>query len=194
MIRALAAATVAALLTATPARADGEAEQAARAVAEALVHDTHGAMTAPDLAGPARFAALRRAISRAFAFDIWERFLVGDHDLTDDQRETFRALLPGFLANLYAESFGSDLGAEPEITGARTVRRDVLVEARIPRDDAAPLPVDYRIRNFAERGPLVIDVMVGGVSFLVLKREEFRALIERDGVDALLAYMRERAG
>lgn len=194
MRHAVAVVTLAVFLAVPVARADGEAEQAARAVAETLVRDAHGAMTDPDLAEPARFAALEQAISRAFAFDVWERFLVGDHDLTDDQRQTFRDLLPGFLANLYAESFGSGLEAEPQITGARTVRRDVLVEARIPRADAPPLPVNYRIRDFAERGPLVIDVMVGGVSFLVLKRDEFRAMVERDGIDALLAFMRERAG
>ena len=55
------------------------------------------------------------------------------------------------------------------------------------------LPVEYRVREFADRGPLVIDIMVGGISFLVLKRDEFKALIDSRGTDGLLAFMRENA-
>lgn len=183
----LLSAVLSAVLAAAPAEAEEDARQAARAIVESLVQETHAAMVASDR------EALKAAVSDAFAFDVWERFLVGDRDLTEAERESFRALLPGFLANLYAEHFGKGLEAEPEVTGARRVRRDVLVEARIPRADAEPLPVAYRVRAFEERGPLVIDVMVGGISFLMLKRDEFHAMIERGGAESLLAFMRERA-
>ena len=73
------------------------------------------------------------------------------------------------------------------------MRGDVLVSARIPRDEERNLPVKWRIRAFEERGHRVIDVMVGGVSFLVLKREEFGAILETGGADALLAHMRENS-
>ena len=68
-----------------------------------------------------------------------------------------------------------------------------MVAAAIPRANGKSLPVEYRVREFAGRGALVIDVMVGGISFLVLKRDEFKALIKARGIDGLLAYMRENA-
>ncbi len=191
--RLLAASLLAVLMAVAPTRAGGAAEQAARAVTETLVHDAHGAMAAADLDGPARFARLTGVVARAFAFDIWERFLVGDRGLTPAQLDEFRGLLPGFLARLYADRFGKGLDASPEISGTRAVRRDVMVAAVIPRAGNKSLPVEYRIREFGERGPLVIDVMVGGISFLVLKREEFKALIDSRGVEGLLAFMRENA-
>ncbi len=190
----LAAALSMALLAVTPARADATGEQAARALVETLVADAHAAMSAGAADESARVNALEQAISEAFAFDVWERFLLGQHQLAPEKRERFRKLLPGFLAHLYAEEFGQGLAAEPEIVGARSVRDDVLVEARIPRAEGEPLPVEYRVRHFEERGPRVIDLMVGGISFLMLKRGEFGALIESDGIDALLAFMAERAG
>ena len=191
--RFIAASLLAIPMAATPARAGEAAEQAARAVTETLVHDAHGAMAAADLDETTRFARLIGVVARAFAFDIWERFLVGDRGLTPAQLDEFRGLLPGFLARLYADRFGKGLEAAPEISGTRSVRRDVMVAAAIPRANGKSLPVEYRVRAFADRGPLVIDIMVGGISFLVLKRDEFKALIDTRGVDGLLAYMRENA-
>jgi len=189
----IAAGLLAILMAPAPARASESAEQAARAVTEALVRDAHGAMAVAGLDRPARVARLTGVVSDAFAVDIWERFLVGDRGLTPAQLDEFHSLLPGFLARFYANRFGAGLGTAPEISGTRSVRRDVMVAFVIPRANGTSLPVEYRVRAFAGRGPLVIDIMVGGISFLVLKRDEFRALIDDRGVDGLLAYMRENA-
>jgi ABC-type transporter MlaC component len=150
-------------------------------------------MSAAGLDDSARFAQLKQTISAAFAFDIWERFMVGDRDLTQAQLDEFRGLLPGFLARLYADQFGKGLEAAPQISGSRSVRSDVMVAAAIPRAGGKSLPVEYRVRDFGDRGPLVIDIMVGGISFLVLKRDEFKAMIQARGIDGLLAFMHENA-
>jgi ABC-type transporter MlaC component len=192
-IRLIAASLFAALISAAPAAAGEAEEQAALAVTRTLVSEAHAAMTASGLDASARFARLKQVISDSFAFDIWERFLVGDRDLTPAQLNEFRGLLPGFLARLYANQFGKGLEAAPAISGARAVREDIMVAAEIPRATGKALPVDYRVREFGERGPLVIDVMVAGISFLVLKRDEFKGLIDSRGIDGLLDFMHENA-
>jgi len=178
-----------------PAYPSTDAEAAARELAARLVEDAHREMTRTDTGKAERFAALTGVISDDFDFDIWERFLLGDiaDAFTDEQRKEFRALLPGFLARLYFDQFGKGLEAKPVIAEARTVRRDVLVKAAIPRANGRKLPVDWRIRNNPEKGPLVIDVMVGGTSFLILKREEFRAVFKKSGAAGLLDHVRSRA-
>jgi ABC-type transporter MlaC component len=189
----LIAGLLAALVAAGPAVAGEVEEQAALVVVQTLVGDAHTAMTSSELDQTARDARLKQVVAVAFAFDIWERFLVGDRNLTPAQLEDFRGLLPGFLAQLYATQFGKGLEGAPTISGTRAVRNDVMVAAAIPRASGKPLPVEYRVRNFGERGSLVIDVMVGGISFLVLKRDEFKGLIDGRGVDGLLEFMREGA-
>lgn len=191
-MRLISALIVAALL-AGPAAADPGSD--ARAVATRLVDDTYAAMTAPGLDAPARMAQLRTAISAAFAFDIWEKFLIGEQSakFTPEQLAEFRDLLPGFIANLYATQFGKGLEAKPVIEDTRPARSDTLVRAGIPRANGKILPVDWRVRDFGARGPLVIDVMVGGTSFLILKRDEFGALLTSGGPTALLDYMRTQA-
>jgi len=194
--RPILAGLLAVAIAVLPARAAEAAEEAAAlARAERLVNGAHAAMTAEDLSEEARHDRLRGVIAEAFAFDIWERFLVGERRdaFTEAQLAEFRGLLPGFLADLYTKQFGRGLEAKPEIKGARPARRDILVSADIPRANGKNLPVKWRVREFEERGHLVIDVMVGGVSFLVLKREEFGAIMERSGPVGLLAYMRENA-
>ncbi len=164
---------------------------AAETTAEALVDGAHGALADANLSEAERNARLRAAVSEAFAFDVWERFLLGDRAeaLSDAERTAFRDALPGFLAHLYKTQFGKGLEAKPEIGGVREARRDLLVSASIPRANGRALPVDWRIRDFGARGHLVIDVMVGGVSFLVLKREEFAEILKERGPDGLLSFM-----
>lgn len=175
----------------TPATADAEKETAARAAAETLVADTYGAMSTGGGGDAERLESVRAALDGAFAFDVWERFLLGDAAASFDesQLETFRAALPRYLARLYSNNFGKGLSKRPSVGEARTVRKDVVVSASIPRDKGGPLPVEYRFRELAGRGPQVIDVMVGGASFLLLKRDEFGAVLKKDGPDGLLTYM-----
>lgn len=174
--------------------ASGAEEDASLEVAGTLVEEAHGALTFEGTEDE-RNEMLRTALENAFAFDIWEKFLLSrkGEEFTEEQLEEFRMLLPGFLADLYSNQFGNGLEAKPEIKGARKARKDVLVSANIPRANGKNLPVDWRVREFEERGHLVIDVMVGGTSFLLLKRDEFNGLLESEGPEALLAFMRENA-
>ncbi|MEO1721896.1 MAG: ABC transporter substrate-binding protein [Pseudomonadota bacterium] len=178
-------------LAALPARAADP--DAARATAERLVDGAHAALTGDE--GDAAITELKSTIDEAFAFDVWERFLLGSNaeKLSEEEREEFRTLLPGFLAQLYRDQFGKGLAGKPEIKDVSNVRRDLLVRAAIPRANGKNLPVDWRIRDFGDRGHLVIDVMVGGASFLILKRDEFTALLESGGPAALLGHMRENS-
>ncbi|MBY8975702.1 ABC transporter substrate-binding protein [Rhodobacteraceae bacterium NNCM2] len=186
-----------ALLAALPLQfAHAAEEEAATEVATTLVNQAHEALTTPGSEAE-RNEMLRAALEQAFEFDIWERFLIDEkkkEQFSEVQMDEFRALLPGFLANLYANQFGKGLEAKPVIKGARTARKDVLVSADIPRANGKNLPVDWRVRDFgADGGYRVIDVMVGGTSFLRLKRDEFNALLDAQGPEALLEYMRQNA-
>ena len=49
--------------------------------------------------------------------------------------------------------------------------------------------IDWRLR-WVDGEPRLLDVLVERVSPLVTKRQEFSSLAKRDGVDALLDYMK----
>ena len=172
-----------------PARAE-DAGQRAIHVVERLLSQAHGAMTSGQ-----NGQALRGAIDGAFAFDLWERYLLQKqaNDFTPEQIAEFRRLLPAFLANLYRDQFALGLSSPPTVGDARKVRKDQMVSSTFYRANGGVLPVDWRVRDFPSPGPRVIDMMVAGTSFLNLRREEFAAVLQQGGPEALLDYVRSRA-
>ena len=54
-----------------------------------------------------------------------------------------------------------------------------------------PLRVDWRLREGAGE-PVIIDLIVEGISLLVTQRSEFAAVLERGGIDGLLSELRVR--
>lgn len=174
---------------ALPAVAD-QSEERARSITMQLLGDAHQALN-----GGSGASALRSAIMAAFNFDVWENFLLQKHEdaFSDQQMTEFRTLLPGYMAHLYRDQFNRGLSVPPDVNGTRKVRRDTLVTSTFPRPNGGELPVDWRVREFPDRGAQVIDVMVAGTSFLTLKREEFESLIKRGGPEVLLDFMRQNA-
>jgi len=184
----LALVVIAALaIAAGPAQAQDKVERA-RSTTEQLLSQANQALSANDN------AALRSAIQSAFDFGIWERFLTEPRAdrFSPEQRARFRELLPGYLAYLYHEQFDRGLATPPSVGEVTPARNDVLVGATFQRPGGRTLPVQWRLRETSE-GPQVIDVMVGGTSFLLLKREEFTSMIDRGGVDSLLSFMQQHS-
>ena len=68
---------------------------------------------------------------------------------------------------------------------------DILVQSRVLPPGNQPPRVDWRLRDRPE-GPVVIDLIIEGISLLVTQRSEFAAVLERAGVDGLLAELNAR--
>lgn len=72
-------------------------------------------------------------------------------------------------------------------------RGDVLVRSTVQPESGDSLSVDWRLRA-GDSGPVVIDVIIEGVSLLVSQRSEFASVIERSSLEGLLAELEARAG
>lgn len=185
--RRLFLASCAAALVPLPALANDAAR--AKSVVEGLLSEARAAFSQSN-PGP----TLTAAVARAFDFEIWERFLLQKRATEFDaaQRAAFRDLLPGFLAFLYRDRFDQGMTGDPTVGATSEVRRDILVASTFQRPNGSGLPVDWRLRN-VDGEMRVIDIMVAGTSFLLLKRDEFQAIIDQGGAEGLLTHMRERA-
>jgi phospholipid transport system substrate-binding protein len=103
-------------------------------------------------------------------------------------------MLQTFVQRLrqYAGADLSQPGARFQIIASRPVgERDVLVQSRVAPPTSQPLRVDWRLRERPGE-PVIIDLIVEGISLLVTQRSEFAAVLERSGVDGLLAELRAR--
>lgn len=172
--------------------------EAATGFAARVVEETYSIMRGPDrpAAESERVARFHDLMTGTMAMDVLARFVLGSAaaDLSQADQGRFAALFPGYITQVFAEQFRTIADSPPQILGARTVRGDIFVSSRFEREDGTTLPVDWRIRPFEDTGLRIIDLQVRGVSFMLIKREEFSSAIPQQGLDAVLALMRRLAG
>jgi len=78
------------------------------------------------------------------------------------------------------------------VTAAREERNgDVTVRSHIESGRSEPIRIDYRLRAGGGRWA-VIDVVIEGVSMVQNFRAQTQEIIARDGIDALIAKLREK--
>lgn len=105
-----------------------------------------------------------------------------------------RYMLQTFVQRLrqYVGSDVSNTGERFQIIASRRVgERDTLVQSRVAPPSSQPLRVDWRLRE-GQGEPVIIDLIVEGISLLVTQRSEFAAVLERGGIDGLLTELRAR--
>ena len=141
------------------------------------------------------------AIESQTDLSLLARMTMGRHwrQATPDQQRTFVDLFRNYLLNSFSSRLrryaGTDLSAARKsftILSTQSVgKRDVIVRSRVTPPSGPPLDVDWRLRHRDGR-PVIIDLVVEGVSLLITQRSEFGAVLERVGIDGLIRELRER--
>ena len=131
------------------------------------------------------------------------RLVLGRHwqRLTEIQQARYEQLFGDVvLRNLarrldqYASGTEGPLAQHFRITGSLPAGKDdILVRSKVAPPKGDMLSVDWRLRMQGDQ-PVIIDLIIEGVSLLVSQRSEFAAVIERSDMDGLLAELRARAG
>ncbi|HEX2479606.1 MAG TPA: ABC transporter substrate-binding protein [Geminicoccaceae bacterium] len=105
-----------------------------------------------------------------------------------------RYMVQTFVQRLrqYAGNEAGQPGPAFQVIASRPVgNSDILVQSRVLPSGGQPLRVDWRLRERPD-GPVVIDLIIEGISLLVTQRSEFAAVLERTGVDGLLTELNAR--
>jgi phospholipid transport system substrate-binding protein len=175
-------------------RAEPSAD-AARTLIETVGEDVLTILRDDSLGDEQKFDRLVALLSGPIDLDLVARLILGRHWRTasETQRAEYLELFRAFALHTLASRLDVYGGQDFEITGAKVVgRQDALVSTRI-LSEGPPLAVDWRVRELDDRRLVAIDVIVAGVSLIVTQRSEFGAVIERQGLDGLLAELRRRA-
>lgn len=175
-------------------RAEPSADRA-RALIETVGHDVLDILRDASLSDEQKFERLVQLLDGPIDLNLVARLILGRHWRTasEAQRAEYLELFRAFALHTLASRLDVYGGQEFEITGAQVVgRQDALVSTKI-LSDGPPLAVDWRVRELDDDIIVAIDVIVEGVSLIVTQRSEFGAVIERQGMDGLLAELRRRA-
>lgn len=191
-----------ALIAAPPAVAAAQNQNqgpdlpAAQAFVEGVVADGIALLSDAGADEAGRQRRFRALLDKNFAMKTIGRFALGRYwrQATPEQRAEYLSLFNDMVVEHYAKQFGGYAGQTMEITGARAQgERDAVVSSVIPREQGAPVDVDWRVRlNVRGGGYRIVDVVVEGVSMAMTHRSDFDAVIQRGGgsVEALLDALR----
>ena len=112
------------------------------------------------------------------------RFVLGRYWSTasDDDRNTFNGLFEEWVVRTYSQRFKDYGGENIKVLGSRAESDTsfVVQSQLIHPDGSPPASVDWHI-NKGPDGFKVVDVEVEGVSMALTEREEFSAVIQRNG-------------
>lgn len=190
--RALLAALVAgALLGPQAARADlGGAEQFIQDLGDRTL-----AVLEQPVAPQRKLDELKLLLDQSTDLELVARLVLGRYwrQATPQQQAEYVQLFKQLVMQTMAERFSWYTGETFEITGAKPVdERDTMVATRILRPvGKAPIQVDWRVRE-TDGAFLLIDILAEGVSMVVTQRAEAAEVIGQNGIDGLLAQMRDR--
>ena len=142
-----------------------------------------------------QLADFQKVLGAGLALDVIGKFMIGEtrKTMTPAQIARYDAAFPPYLTKLYADQFAPIVGRPLEVVDAKALGRDVIVRTRFNRKEGSAINVDWRVRTLNSGERKAVDIIVSGVSIMLVKREEFSAFVARQGVDALLARIEKES-
>jgi phospholipid transport system substrate-binding protein len=190
---ALAQATT---LTSAPLSAADEA--AARALVNNLIAELQAAASGPgDTA--AREARLRTIVAQRLDSDRIARFMLGANRTraTPAELARYQELAPRFIAIEFSRRIDELVAQRVSIESVQARGpNEILVRSVFPRKrDGARVRIDWRLTRAGPQAEWrLLDVFLNGVSRLVIRRDEFNAIVARQGMAGLLAHLENFQG
>jgi phospholipid transport system substrate-binding protein len=172
------------------------------ATVQSLAAQIWQALGRTDLDNGARVDAIAALLVNATDVELLSRLVLGRYwqELDDDQKARYQTLFRDVVMrnfasrlNQYAKDAHGPLEERFTISSSAAAgKQDVLVRSTVRPVSGDSLAVDWRLRG-SDGGPVIIDVIIEGVSLLVSQRAEFAAVIERSDMEGLLAELQARA-
>jgi phospholipid transport system substrate-binding protein len=188
--------------------------RAAAALAAALLASAVPAVAAPDpvafikdlgsraieVLGPKipanlRVSRFRELFKNDFDVPRIGRFVLGRYWRTasPQEQEEFLKLFQEYVVQAYSNRLGEYGGQPFVVTGSRPGSGEIVVTSAILRENGSRVAIDWHLIEDGGQYKIV-DVYVGGVSMAVTERDEFAAVIQRNGgrVGALIDLLRRK--
>jgi len=148
-----------------------------------------------------REGRMQKILNEGFDVQAIARFVLGIYwpRATAPQQEEFTRLYEKLVVRNYAALFRQYSGETLTVGEVRKIddTSAYIVLSQIDQPSGKPpIPVEWRVRQSEPTDPKIVDVKVEGVSMPVTHRNEYAAVIRRQGgrIEDLLAALRTRLG
>lgn len=161
------------------AAASKEAEAFITNLANEALKDLSDKLPEPEL--EKRFKSL---LDKNFDMPRISRFVLGRYwnSASDKEKQDFQGLFEAYVVRAYSIRFSEYSGEIVKVTGSRSESADnTVVSSQILQPGGAPpVHVDWIVRKESDAFRIA-DVSVDGVSMVLTQKQEFAAVIERNG-------------
>ena len=185
---------LAGVLTALPATAQ---EDPARAVIQRFQENLLAVMKeAKSLGVTGRYQRLQPRIEEAFNLPLMIRVATGSfwRKADEEQRSRLVAAFKRLSISTYANRFDGYSGQVFEIVGQRPgPQKTVLVKTKIVSPGDSPARLTYVVKEFKGQWRIVDILLDDDISELAVRRSEYSRLLKKNGVDALIATLNDKA-
>lgn len=184
----------------TPATAPVQTELSAQAkFIQNLGDQAISILADKKLSNDERGAKFRDMLHNTFDLQTIGRFVIGRNwaTATPEQQTEYMKLFESLVVKTYSDRFALYTGEGFKVRSSTPEsEKDTIVNSEITRPDGTKgTEVTWRVRQ--KDGKLgILDVVVEGVSMSVTQRQEYAAVLQRNGGDfnGLLQVMKEKLG
>lgn len=168
---------------------------------DGLANKAINTLTNTEITAEQRRDAFRALFREGFAVNGIARFVAGRYwrRAPEAERQEYLTLFEDVIVNTWADRFSQYSGQKFEVKGATDAtpndsgEKVALVESLFFTSPTSPVRIEWRV---ASKGNLfkIVDVKLEGISMATTQRDEFNAVVSKNGRDlsALIEELRRR--
>ncbi len=140
-----------------------------------------------------RWERIGVVIDEGFDFRSMSQSVLASHwkKADPEERKAFVEFFSHYIAEVYRGRIEAYSGQEIRYARASVTGKRAVVKTEIVSDQGTVIPVDYKLRN-NDGVWFAYDVIIEGVSLVNNYRNTFASVVRNDGMEGLLADIRER--
>jgi phospholipid transport system substrate-binding protein len=143
-----------------------------------------------------RYDRIEKVFGESFDFPFMARVAAGRYwqDMPAKEQERYVAAFEHMSIATYAARFDGYSGQDFQVGEAVDhPRGSVLVRNLLVRPRDEPVAIDYLLRDFDGDWRIVDIYLAGGISEIATKRSEYGSVLKRQGIEALLSSIEQKA-
>ena len=135
----------------------------------------------------------RTLLSQHFAIDaIGERLIRRwSAQITPGQKAEYKAAIPNFIIGTYADNLWDYANATLKVIRSAPVGSGYNVTTQVQKPGAQPIMAVWSVAKIGD-GYKVTNLTVANINLAVTQGQDFDAIIQRKGIDGLIAMMKSR--
>ena len=131
---------------------------------------------------------LQSLLQEKFAMPFIAKIILGkeiNKTISEEKFKKFANIFEVHIVNVYSSQLGTYKGQKFTVKNTEIKKKDAFVYSTIDSPDYPTTNIVWRVRDLG-KGLKVIDMQVEGVSLLRTKRNDFKMVLDSQGIDGLI--------